>query len=111
MSKITKNEIDSSFLKNINTPYIITTGSANSYIATTDQITSYYDGLAICVKIHATSTGSSSLNINSLGAVTILDSLENNITANGLRKDIPYTLRFNGSNFIVKCKWVVETQL
>lgn len=90
-------------------PYAVATGSANTYAVTLSPApTAYVDGMAICVKINVASTGASTLNVNGLGAKTILDSLGNAITSGGLKAGVPYTLRYNGTNFIVQGKGVVE---
>lgn len=86
-------------------PYAVTTGTANTYAVTLSPApTAYADGMALCVKINVASTGASTINVNGLGAKTILDSLGNAITAGGLKASTPYTLRYNGTNFIVQGK-------
>jgi len=81
--------------------YCGTTSGTNTYAATNSKITAYTDGLTIRVKIGTASTAASTLNINSLGAKTILDSLGNTITSGGLKVGLPYQLCYNGTNFIV----------
>lgn len=81
--------------------YYGATSGTNTYTTSITGITSYYDGLKVTVKIGTTSTGASTLNINSLGSKTILDSNGNAITSGGLKAGIPYTLVYNGTNFIV----------
>lgn len=86
-------------------PYAVATGSANTYAVTLSPApTAYVDGMAVCVKINVSSTGASTLNVNGLGAKAILDSLGNAITSGGLKAGVPYTLRYNGTNFIVQGK-------
>lgn len=77
-----------------------TTGT-NAYTVSNSDITAYKDGLIVRIKIGTASTGASSLNINGLEAKTILDTLGNPITANGLKAGLPYQLCYNGTNFIV----------
>ena len=84
--------------------YYGATSGTNTYTTSITGVTSYYDGLKVTVKIGTTSTGASTLNINSLGAKTILDSLGNTITSGGLKAGIPYTLVYNGTNFILQGK-------
>lgn len=81
--------------------YCGTTTGTNAYTITNDKIKAYTEGLTVRVKIGTASTGASTLNINGLGAKTILDSLGNAITSGGLKAGIPYNLCYNGSNFIV----------
>lgn len=84
--------------------YAVATGTANNYAISVSAITSYYDGLAVCAKINIASTGASTININGLGAKGIYDSLGNPITSGGLKANTPYTLRYNGVNFILQGK-------
>jgi hypothetical protein len=96
-------------IKNVNNkadsggiPYVTATGTANTYAVTLSPApTAYTDGMRVTVKINVASTGASTLNINSLGAKTILDSLGNAIGSGGLKANIPYQLCYNGTNFIV----------
>ncbi len=83
------------------TYYCGTISGTNTYTATNNKITVYTEGLTVRVKIGTASTGASTLNINGLGAKTILDSLGNPITSGGLKAGLPYQLCYNGTNFIV----------
>lgn len=86
-------------LKN-NSDYVLTTGNVNTYLATLDRaLTSYYEGLCLKIKIHVDSTGNCTLNVNGLGAKYIRDSYGNIVT--NLKKDIPYHICYNGSDFIL----------
>ena len=76
-----------------------TTSGTNTYTVSITGVTSYYDGLIVTIKIGTTSTGASTININSLGAKTILDSLGNAIVSGGLKAGIPYKICYNGTNF------------
>lgn len=85
--------------------YAVDTGTANTYVVTLNPApTALIEGMCIAVKIKTTSTGASTLNVNGLGAKAILDSLGNAITSGGLKAGIPYTFRYNGTNFIVQGK-------
>ncbi|OPJ63671.1 hypothetical protein [Clostridium chromiireducens] len=77
------------------------TSGTNAYTITNSDITAYADGLTVRVKIGNSSTGASTLNINGLGAKTILDTLGNPIVSGGLKAGLPYHLCYNGTNFIV----------
>ncbi len=81
--------------------YCGTTSGTNTYTVTNNKITAYTGGLTVRVKIGTASTGANTLNINGLGAKTILDSLGNAITSGGLKAGLPYQLCYNGTNFIV----------
>ena len=95
--------------------YAVATGTANTYAITVSAIKSLYDGLAICPKINIASTGASTINVNGYGAKSIVDSLGNPITSGGLKANTPYTLRYNGTVFILQGKGgggnVVASQL
>ena len=78
-----------------------TTSGTNSYTVNLTGVTSYYDGLKVIIKIGTTCTGACSLNINNLGAKTILDGSGNTITSGSLKAGIPYNLCYNGTNFIL----------
>lgn len=85
--------------------YATATGNANTYVVILSPApTSYVDGMGIVVKINVASTGASTINVNNLGAINILDSLGNAITSGGLKANTPYTLRYNGTSFIVQGK-------
>lgn len=77
-----------------------TTSGTNNYSVNNTDITAYSNGLTIRVIIGNASTGASSISINGLGVVPVLDSLGNPITNGGL-KQLPYQLCYNNGNFIV----------
>jgi phage-related tail fiber protein len=86
-------------------PYGVATGTANTYAVTLSPApTAYVDGMALCVKINATNTGPSTINVNGLGAKAIKDSLGNVITSSGLKANTPYTMRFESTSqsFIIQ---------
>lgn len=83
--------------------YGTTTGSANTYVLTLSPAPmTLVDGLAICAKINVQNTGASTINVNGLGAKSILDSKGNAMTAGKLKANTPYTMRYNGTNFILQ---------
>lgn len=84
-------------------PYATATGSANTYAVTLNPaLTAYSDGVAIAVKINVNNTGASTININSLGAKSIRDSKGSVLTSGKLLANSIYTLRYNGTNFILQ---------
>lgn len=90
-------------LSNSSIPYNITTGSANTYAVTLDPApTTYTDGMAIAVKINVENTGSSTINVNGLGNIPIKKSNGNDVASGFLKANTPYTLRYNGTNFILQ---------
>lgn len=84
-------------------PYATATGTANTYAVTLDPApTSYVAGMAIAVKINVDNTGASTINVNGLGAKTIKKPNGNDVAAGNLKTGSVYTLRFNGTNFILQ---------
>lgn len=86
-------------LFNNKSEYVLTAGNANTYLATLEGITGYYEGLCLKIKIHVDSSNKCTLNVNGLGAKYIKDSYGNIVT--NLKKDIPYHVCYNGSAFIL----------
>ncbi len=77
-----------------------TTNVGNAYSIATPVITALVAGMAICIKANADSTGTSTLNWDGKGAKAIKKANGTDVTnlkANGI-----YTLRYNGSNFILQ---------
>lgn len=82
-------------------PYAEATGTANTYSATLNPApTSLVNGLALAVKIPVDSTGTSTLNVNGLGAKTIKKANGSDVT--NLKAGGIYTLRYDGVNFILQ---------
>ncbi|WP_153123289.1 hypothetical protein [Peribacillus tepidiphilus] len=83
--------------------YGVASGSANSYSVTLNPApTSYVEGMAVSVKINVDNTGSSTININNLGAKSIKKPNGNDVSAGNLKTGSIYTLRYNGTNFILQ---------
>lgn len=83
-------------------PSVIATGT-NSYIGSTDKIKALGKGTTkLTLFVGADATGNCSLNLNSYGAKNIKDSFGNIV--NNLKKDIPYNICYNGTDFILQGK-------
>lgn len=83
-----------------NSEYVVTTGNANTYLATLDrELTGYYEGLCLKIKIHVDSTNKCTLNVNGLGAKYIKDSYGNIVT--NLKKNVPYHVCYCEGAFIL----------
>lgn len=98
-------EVMDSHLENyiLQIPYGVASGSANTYTVTLNPpLTSYTEGVAVAVKINASNTGASTININGKGAKSIRDPRGNVLTAGKLIAGSIYTLRYNGTNFILQ---------
>jgi hypothetical protein len=98
-------EVMDSHLENyiLQIPYGVASGSANTYTVTLNPpLTSYTEGVAVAVKINASNTGASTININGKGAKSIRDPRGDALTAGKLIAGSIYTLRYNGTNFILQ---------
>ncbi|MBO9596706.1 MAG: hypothetical protein J7559_02620 [Cohnella sp.] len=83
--------------------YGTTAGSANAYTLTlSPALSAYAAGVCVAIKIHVANTGASTININGLGAKSILDSKGNAMTSGKLRLNGVYTLRYDGTAFILQ---------
>ena len=81
----------------------VTTGSANTYALTlTPALTAYTAFVGVTVQINAANTGASTINVNGLGAKSIRDSKGVALTAGKLVLNGVYTLRYDGTNFILQ---------
>lgn len=79
-----------------------TSGTANTYTISKPVITAadLKDGIALSFKINADSTGASTLNWCSTGAIPIKKANGNDMT--NLKNGGIYTVRFNGTNFVLQ---------
>jgi len=90
-------------------PYAITSGSVNAYtVSTNPALSELVAGAAITVKIHAQNTGASTLNWDSKGAKSIKNPDGSDVSAGDLALNGVYTLRYDGSNFILQGKGEVK---
>ncbi len=71
--------------------------SANAYTVTIDGITSYTDGLTITIKINTSNTGASTINVNTMGDVSIRKTDGIVLTSGALVSGSSYTLRYNAA--------------
>lgn len=75
-------------------------GSANTYTVTpSTALSSYTTDLVVIFTPSATNTGSSTLNVSSLGAKTLKDVNGNNLVANDLVQGSYYVAVYDGTNF------------
>ncbi|HEX2925679.1 MAG TPA: hypothetical protein VHP38_05405 [Ruminiclostridium sp.] len=80
--------------------YAVTSGTANTYTANLNPAPSaLIDGMGLVVKIHAANTGTSTLNVNGLGAKPIIDGKGRTIQAGKLLNGRIYSLKYDGANF------------
>ncbi|WP_211093588.1 hypothetical protein [Cohnella fermenti] len=84
-------------------PYAAATGSANTYAVTLSPApSSLTAGLALAAQISTANTGASTINVNGLGAKSILTSKGAALTSGKLVAGGVYTLRYNGTAFILQ---------
>ncbi len=77
-----------------------TTGSADAYsFAAAQTLSSLYDGLIVCVEIHATNTGVSTLNIDSIGTKSIKKHGDEPLAAGDLTATFKYLVVYDGTQF------------
>ena len=80
--------------------YGSTAGSANTYtFSPAVAITSYTAGQRFSVKINATNTGASTINVSSLGAKSIKKDISNDVEAGDLVINSLVELVYDGTNF------------
>lgn len=82
------------------TQYVVDTGSANTYaIAPSPAITAYAAGQIFRFKATSANTTTSTLNVNSLGAKTILKLSATNLAANDILAGAIVEVQYDGTNF------------
>lgn len=79
-----------------------TTGSANTYAITVSPAPTLVAGLRVTIKINVANTGASTLNVNGLGAKSLLKSNGNAMASGNLRANGVYTFVYDGTNFILQ---------
>ncbi|MFZ0576877.1 MAG: hypothetical protein WAM41_05145 [Psychrobacillus psychrotolerans] len=83
--------------------YAADTGTANAKVVTINPApTSYLEGTAVSFKNATQNTGAATININGLGAKPILKSNGNPLTSGALKANSIYTVRYNGTSFILQ---------
>lgn len=83
--------------------YGTSTNNGNAYSVTlTPAPVAYVDGLRVTVKINAANTGAVTINVNGLGAKSVLKSNGSVMTSNALRVNSVYSLVYNGLAFILQ---------
>jgi hypothetical protein len=83
-------------------PFFVTTGIANVYSVGLPKGFTLKKGIGISVEINVNNTGASTLNIANTGAKPIKKQNGNDVAAGQLKAGIIYTLRYNGTNFILQ---------
>ena len=78
------------------------TGTNAKTITLDPAPTSYYDGLCFAFKNATQNTGAVTINVNGLGERPIKKPNGNDIAAGNLKANSVYTVRYNGTNFILQ---------
>lgn len=76
--------------------------STTVYDINLDGITEYYEGLGVSIKTDATNTKYAFLNINGIGDIRIVDPYGSLPSIGSFKANNVYTLRYNGSYFVVQ---------
>ena len=107
--RVTQNESDISSnateINNLQTKtdltgvYSLSTSGTDTYTVTNPYIESYYNGLKISVKIGILNTGASTININTLGTVSLKKQDGSEFLAGELKAGESYPFEYNGTEF------------
>lgn len=83
--------------------YAPDTGTANAKVVTFDPApAAYVEGMAIAFKNKTQNTGAVTINVNGLGPKSVLKSSGSALTSGSLKANSIYTLRYNGTAFILQ---------
>ncbi len=82
--------------------YGTATGTNALVITLNPAPTAYLDGMAISFKNTTQNTGTVTINVNGLGAKSVLKSNGLALASGNLKANSVYTIRYNGSNFILQ---------
>jgi len=76
--------------------YAVATGAANTYVASLNPApTSYVDGMGIAIKISATNTGASTVNVSALGVKALKDPSGSDFAAGSLLVNKIYSFKYD----------------
>ncbi|KUG24584.1 hypothetical protein ASZ90_005614 [hydrocarbon metagenome] len=83
--------------------YASSTGSSNAYVLTlSPALTAHVNGREISFKANFTNTGAATININSLGAVSLKKNGSSALEANDILSGQIITIAYDGTNYQVK---------
>lgn len=82
--------------------YGTATGTNTKAITLSPAPSSYYEGLCFAFKNSVENTGAVTINVNGLGAKSIKKPNGNDVAAGNLKAGSVYTVRYNGTNFILQ---------
>jgi hypothetical protein len=79
---------------------IASAGSSSVWtLSATRTLTGYYDGLKMCFDAHTANDGSVTLNVDSLGAVTVKKENDENLAAGDIETGMKVEVVYDGTNF------------
>lgn len=82
--------------------FVTTTGSANAYIVTTEQLPAdNVTGQVVCIIASFTNTGASTIAVNGATAKNILKLASSSLEGNEILSGHPYELIYNGSDYLL----------
>lgn len=85
---------------------ITTTGSANAYVLTTGlSLAAYVSGQAFRIKTNFANTGAATINVDTLGAKSIVKSGSSALVSGDLVSGAIYTIAYDGTNFQIVGRW------
>jgi|GEM_PF-5359636 len=77
-------------------------GTNDKTISLSPAPSAYVDGMALAFKNVTENTGAVTINVNGLGAKSVLKSNGSALASGNLKANSVYTIRYNGSNFILQ---------
>lgn len=83
--------------------YAADAGSNDTYVITLSPIpTSYTNGMVVRFKANTINTGAATLNVNSLGAITIVKAVSTTLADGDIAANQFVTVIYNGTNFVLQ---------
>jgi pantoate kinase len=82
--------------------YGTATGTNTKAITLSPAPSSYYEGLCFAFKNSVENTGAVTINVNGLGAKSVLKSNGSALSSGDLKANSVYTVRYNGTSFILQ---------
>jgi len=82
--------------------YGVASGGNNKTISLSPAPTSYYEGMCFAFRNEVQNTGPVTIDVNGLGTKAIKKPNGNDVTAGFLKAGSIYTVRYNGTNFILQ---------
>lgn len=92
--------------------YVTATGSANAYVVSLDaQIVAYVTGMTIKFKANFSNTGTATVNVNTLGAKTLVKNVSVSLNINDILNGQIITAIYDGTNFQIISSTTAVSQM